>query len=79
MPNSSELDDLAGVNLGKPAISVRHSELERLDEDSLFKSCCPACKKGILLVRRDSQTLEVSKIDRCVLCSQLFEYEDLGV
>ncbi len=72
-----EFNALAGINLGKPVIQVRHSELERLDDESLFKSQCPECKQGILLVRRDPRTFKISNIDRCLLCSQLFEYQDL--
>jgi uncharacterized protein (DUF983 family) len=55
---------------------VRWSELTRAKEDGLA-SVCPACKEGMLLVARNSETLEIQAIDNCTLCGQFYEYEDV--
>jgi len=64
-------------NIYKEAIHVNHAELERLDESSLYKSICPACKDGILPVSRNAVTFHLQRKDRCLLCGQLVIYDDL--
>lgn len=56
-------------------IKLKHSSLRRIG-DSLFKSECPKCKKGILPVTRDPNTLKVIAEDYCLLCGQHFIYTD---
>lgn len=68
----------SGINLGKPPIKVKHSELKRVD-DSSYRSVCPVCKDGVLLMRRDPQTYELLNVDVCILCGQLFIYEEMPV
>ncbi|MBA7590299.1 hypothetical protein ES708_32414 [subsurface metagenome] len=70
------INNKTGINLGKPPIKVKHSELERVG-DSVYSSVCPVCKDGMLLMRRDPQTYELVNIDVCVLCGQLFIYEEM--
>lgn len=65
-------------NLQKPPIRVKHSELKRAG-DSAYRSVCPVCKNGMLLMRRDLQTLELLKEDICILCGQHFIYEEMPV
>lgn len=65
------------ANLHKEAIKVRHSELERSGEVSAFRSKCPVCKKGVLLVGRDQKTLQLRAEDICVHCGQRFIYTDI--
>ena len=72
----TEDDKLAGTNIGKPSIRVRHEKLKRVGE-SRFSSECPACHHGILPVRRDQGTFELLKEDRCLLCGQAFVYESV--
>ncbi len=71
------MEDLAGINIGKPVIDVSHAELERSDNNSLYRSVCPACDKGVLLMKRNLQTLQLEEYDNCVLCGQSVHYNDL--
>lgn len=64
------------ANLRKPAIIVTHAKLERWNDESAYKSKCPACTKGILLVRRHPETYELLNLDNCVSCGQAFVYDD---
>jgi hypothetical protein len=65
------------TNVNKPLIRVVHAELERYDNFSFYKSKCPVCEDGILLVTRDqSAGLMLSRFDRCVICGQAFWYTD---
>ncbi len=66
-------------NLDKSPLHVRHSELKRASEESLFRSECPACPKGVLLVCRDQTTYELLRDDRCVLCGQHVIYSDRDI
>ena len=64
-------------NIGKAPIEVKHSELTLWDPDnSPFKTECPICKDGILLVGRNQNSMHLDRIDRCIRCSQLFVYTD---
>lgn len=69
-------DSLLGINMFAPQITVRHSELRRVD-DSEYKSCCPACKVGLLLMRRNPHSFNLESKDNCVLCGQMVEYTDI--
>jgi hypothetical protein len=53
---------------------IRHSELKRWSESD-YKSECPDCDQGILLVRRNSD-FSLSRIDNCISCGRVFEYID---
>jgi hypothetical protein len=64
-------------NLDNPIVQVRHSELTRAD-DGVFKSECPVCNRGLLLVRR-GEDLKLSRYDRCVSCGQSFCYTDESI
>lgn len=69
-----------GQNLKAPIKHVRHSELERFCKDSGFKSVCPICQQGILLVHRDlteNGNSELLEFDYCTLCGQRFIYDDI--
>ncbi len=75
---STKIQDLLTlVNYDEPKLVVTHANLERVSENSPYRSCCPACKLGTLLVGRDQKTFELESEDRCVLCGQLFEYSDI--
>jgi hypothetical protein len=64
-------------NLNNSPIRVAHAELERYGEDSAYKSKCPVCEGGILLVTRlQSDGLKLSRYDSCVSCGQTFFYTD---
>lgn len=67
----------AGKNLKQPLQFVRHTELKRASDESAYRSLCPVCEEGILLIRRFSlQDPRLSKFDNCSLCAQTFFYED---
>lgn len=72
--------EIVGKNLNKEPIFVRHADLERTStsDDSEYKSNCPVCKVGVLLVMRDQSTLEIIQKDYCVLCGQHVIYTDIG-
>lgn len=67
------------VNLNADPIQVSHAQLERWDEDSLFKSKCPVCDNGVLLVAREGPELNLSRIDRCISCGQVVVYTGIGI
>jgi len=66
-----------GSNWGKSPIRVQHSKLKRLSKDSPYRSQCPECKEGVLLMRRDPNTLDLLKEDHCWFCGQHYTYTDL--
>lgn len=68
----------SGWNAKNPPIRVAHAELDRLSEDSDYKSKCPKCPKGVLLVRRDQTTFDLIAEDCCLLCGQQFIYTDIA-
>ena len=65
-----------GENFNKEILKVKHSELQRVG-DSIYRSLCPICRKGILLMQRNKVTFKLSNYDNCVLCGQRFEYIDI--
>jgi len=65
----------SGGNAKKLPLLVSHADLERVSE-SLYRSRCPACSKGVLFVHRSQATLELINVDRCTYCGQLVVYTD---
>ncbi|MDO8640449.1 MAG: hypothetical protein Q7R33_02805 [Nitrosarchaeum sp.] len=65
-----------GENIHKPVIDINHAELKRVDE-SLYRSFCPECKEGVLLVSRCLKTFALEEYDRCITCGQRFRYLDI--
>lgn len=59
------------------AIKVRHSDLKRFCPESIYKSECPNCKRGLLLMRRDQNTGKLLEYDNCIQCGQIFIYTDI--
>jgi len=67
----------AGENHAKPVQKVTHAELRQVFSDSPFRTWCPTCEKGLLLVNRFSmEDPRISALDRCTLCGQQFWYTD---
>jgi hypothetical protein len=64
-------------NINEPPMRVRHAELKRADKDSAYKSICPVCNTGWLLVERDIKTFQLNPIDRCTRCGQHVIYSDI--
>ena len=69
------MDNDRPKNINSDPIEVAHSDLERTGE-SVYRSVCPKCKEGVLLVYRTSDH-KLSEFDRCVLCGQQFIYTDI--
>lgn len=67
------------MNPSKTHIRVVHAELERADGDSAFRSVCPVCKTGLLLVRRDPKSFKLVRLDACIQCGQEFYYTDTAI
>jgi len=64
---------VSAYNIDRAPVHVRHEDLLRVSE-SPFRSWCPVCSKGILLVGRIGRWLK--RADRCTLCGQLVTYDD---
>lgn len=65
------------VNRDKEPISVKHAELERMSDNSPYRSMCPACERGALMMRRNDETFELLAEDNCLYCAQKVIYEDI--
>jgi hypothetical protein len=63
-------------NIDESPVNVRHEDLKRTG-DSPFRSWCPVCDEGILLVGRIGKWLK--RADRCTLCGQLVIYRDVEI
>jgi len=68
--------ELAGINISRPVLVVSHTKLIR-SGDSPYRSVCPVCEKGVLLMKRNDKTFELEKEDNCILCGQRVLYDDL--
>lgn len=62
-------------NRRSSVLSLFHSALQRFG-DGVFKSKCPVCDDGVLLVKRDRASLAVTPFDHCVSCGQKVNYLD---
>lgn len=65
------------MNIDKPIVKIKHEDLEKVSENSLFRCKCPVCKCGILLVQRNKKTFDLIPDDMCIACGQHFYYTDL--
>ncbi len=70
-------ETLAGINIFAAPVIVKHAALQRAEPDSPHKSICPACKVGLLLMRRNKTTFLLENKDNCILCGQMVEYSDI--
>ena len=67
------------MNPSKIHIRVAHAELERADEDSAYRSACPVCETGLLLIHRDQESFKLIRSDTCIQCGQGFYYTDATI
>ncbi len=67
---------VVGGNYQVPVLEVIHKDLKKID-DSIYRSECPTCKIGILLMNRDQKTMTLLAEDLCSLCGQHFKYLDI--
>lgn len=63
-------------NFRLEALEVKHKELKR-SGDSMFRSECPSCEIGILMMQRDSFVFKLSVNDYCTYCGRRFKYTDI--
>jgi hypothetical protein len=68
-----------GWNIHATPIEVMHEGLRRLDDESPYKSCCPVCAKGVLLLSRRLGSRMLQRVERCTQCGQAFWYMDESV
>lgn len=64
-------------NLTNAMLPVQHALLAPFTEPERMARECPVCEVGLLLVRRDHRTMEISEFDRCCLCGQPVQYTDV--
>jgi hypothetical protein len=64
-------------NLDAPVLEVRHADLTRQSGDSRYRSVCPVCLEGLLLVQRDDTSFVLREFDNCILCGQRVRYLDI--
>jgi hypothetical protein len=57
-------------------IKVSHVNLTRFSEESPYRSVCPVCTTGVLLVSRHPNTFKLINLDRCTFCAQVIIYSD---
>lgn len=69
--------DKVGSNAANPVVDVRHRDLARCSDESVYRSHCPTCKEGVLLVYRDPKTFQLMAEDNCILCGQRYKYLDI--
>ncbi len=66
-----------GENVGKEPIPIVWANLKRADDQILYRSDCPVCIQGVLMVGRNRETGELEENDGCVFCGQQFRYTDI--
>jgi hypothetical protein len=66
------------INLDKPVLEIKHADLSSWD-DSLYERKCPVCDDGLLLVRRNFNTLVLEEYDMCVACGQRVRYLNISL
>lgn len=65
-------------NIMEPPITVKHSDLQRVSLESNYRSLCPKCKFGYLLVMRSKVDPHyLLSTDACNFCGQHFIYSDI--
>lgn len=69
------MDKLIGINIDEPVHKVKHADLKRSDR-SIYRSICPACDSGLLMMRRNEKGELLAK-DYCTLCGQMYIYTDI--
>jgi hypothetical protein len=67
----------SGDNTNKTPIHVSHAELDRADILSSYRSKCPVCSTGTLLLRRSQHDLTFEAVDSCTRCGQRVVYDDI--
>lgn len=63
-------------NMHAPIRRVRHADLSRANGETGYKSLCPVCHFGFLLISRHPESHTLLRYDRCVSCGQRFAYTD---
>jgi len=66
------------INVKNEIIKLNHSDLKRNGE-SIYRSKCPICKTGVMLMGRDPITGDLQKLDYCIYCGQHYLYLDIDI
>jgi predicted RNA-binding Zn-ribbon protein involved in translation (DUF1610 family) len=66
-------------NIKRPPIRISHTKLKRWNEESPYKSLCPTCETGPLLIVRDHTSGRLTNVDRCLGCGQMVIYLDATI
>lgn len=75
-PRTKILDALSGLCINEPVLELEYATLERATDESAYRSICPICLHGVLLVRRNDD-MRLSNHDNCILCGQRVHYTGL--
>ena len=65
------------INMEAAVQEVKHADLQRYSDESTFKSKCPVCPDGILLIYRAKDNGRLREYDRCISCGQAVRYLDI--
>lgn len=77
-PKGVGLFDFKPLNIEGERRFVYHKNLARFSEDSPYKSKCPFCENGILIIYRESVSpFRLRSVDYCISCGQEVEYLDI--
>ena len=79
MGNDKEGFLTGNCDIRTPPIRVSHTALERYCEDSPYRSKCPSCEKGVLLVSRDPKTFALCNVDFCISCGPMVIYTGTSI
>jgi hypothetical protein len=64
-----------GRNYGNTLVKVVHAKMPRVG-DSAYRSLCPVCQTGHLMVSRNRTSFRLLRADSCTFCCQGFIYQD---
>lgn len=67
-----------GINRYKQVQRLYHKNLKRISDDSAYKSACPFCAHGTLMMVRDFYSGKLLAKDACLYCGQNVTYIDIN-
>jgi hypothetical protein len=70
---------VSGERLQAEPRHLFHADLQRVSDESAYRSRCPFCANGILFGRRDQTTMAMIREDNCVSCAQRVVYLDESI
>lgn len=65
-------------NLSLEPVEVKHKDLKTPEgSDSIYRKECPNCNVGLLLIRRNTNSLCIETNDNCTYCGRRFKFTDI--